>query len=303
MATTHSALPSPLPPYPALSRLRETSPLERNASTSSSRSTTTVSSTTSSLVAVEMRPAPKETRTAATATVIAGPSKSGSSSASNSSSDLPAAIRPSSAGGRGGYHPSPPEGIYGGRGFQRNGPRVSASPSPSLRGITTSSSAPTHRLPAIITDDGSPIAPRPTSSYVPGSGISPTTPRAGRFLPRRQSSDIADEDSSSGLQASAGNIRSLASPYASKSRSSSTGGSIYGERRDERRQSVASARSAASAATTGTVTSSSGGGTRARETTADYVFGEELGRGSYSTVRVPLLVNIDDPGCSCYSIT
>lgn len=337
--------------HPALVRLREREGagpgvLERNASTSSSRSTTTTSSTTSSLVAVPIRPPPKETSTATTgaeqkgerAASAAGAyagygygqtnrGSGGSGGSGQGWTGQGYAAEPEGMDGTtSGYYTPQPEAFYGGRGFQRNGPRsgstassISAAtgygvpPSLSLPGRSRAGSRangvgveqlggspisaqrpipPALSLPAIVTVS----ADTPRSSSVPvharDASLSPTTPKASRFA---ESDDGAGEEgrlrpgSSGGPGTSPSSslrMRHRQTPIAAsptdrdKARTMSIGAGSSQAERDasrerERRQSMASAKSAAS----------SSGAQRVRETTADYVFGEELGRGSYSTVR------------------
>lgn len=286
MATTlHTPLPTPpqssppTPPsaYPAFPRLPPgSSPsISRNDSTSSSRSTATVSSTTSSLVAAPMRPPPIETSTAATPSAQL-PSRP--SSVQPSETSEPGSSRRGSGGAI--YHSPTPQGIYGGRGFMRNGPRSRQGTLP---------------LPAIVTSNTDSLPSRASSTplpahappYVPtGLGLSPTTPRASRFAdpdeldgngPVRVTIS-ADSQTDYGYGSGSGpsspiSSRGMPSPTVDrKGRTLSVGA---GQGRDssrdrERRQSQTSAKSTSSG--------------RVRESPRDYVFGEELGRGSYSTV-------------------
>lgn len=308
MATAlHSPLPSnpSTPPTPssafpaALARLRENA-LERNASTSSSRSTQTTSSTTSSLEAVPIRPPPAKTSTAATShsqfpsrpSSASGVSNAGGGGAGGGGalgfggSISTHGLGYSGGGGASGsttpygspeYHS--PSAIYGGRNFQRNGPRMGGV------GANRQGSIP---LPSIITSDTPTRAasvPLPDPSL--GPGRSPTTPRAGRFLdpdelevggsgsslrPHRMSGSTIGGGGSPNLNLRGSFPSSPTAEYGSgyanmKGRALSAGTRDHSR---ERRQSVASARS-------------SGSG-RAKESPSDYIFGEELGRGSYSTV-------------------
>ncbi|RSH92758.1 pkb-activating kinase-like protein [Saitozyma podzolica] len=257
MATTlHTPLPTPpqssppTPPsaYPAFPRLPPgSSPsISRNDSTSSSRSTATLPSRPSSVQPSE-------------------PSEPGSSRRGS---------------GEAIYHSPTPQGIYGGRGFMRNGPRSRQGTLP---------------LPAIVTSNTDSLPSRASSTplpahaptYVPtGLGLSPTTPRASRFAdpdeldgngPVRVTIS-ADSQTDYGYGSGSGpsspiSSRGMPSPTVDrKGRTLSVGA---GQGRDasrdrERRQSQTSAKSTSSG--------------RVRETPRDYVFGEELGRGSYSTV-------------------
>jgi 3-phosphoinositide dependent protein kinase-1 len=143
----------------------------------------------------------------------------------------------------------------------------------------------TAMLPAIITSDApmrSSSVPLPEHGYGGqgyGSGqnqpqlglqLSPTTPRQSRFL------DAADTDGGGSLRpghrppGSVGGSPNLRGSVPSSPIEMKARGLSAGEKSRERRQSSNSARSTGSA--------------RPRETASDYVFGEELGRGSYSTV-------------------
>lgn len=224
-----------------------------------------------------MRPPPEKTRTAATPSSqlpsrpssAAGPAAAshlelsgiGNAGPSGSGSDATRAY-----GNNGDYHS--PSAVYGGRNFQRNGPRMGGGRH--ATGV----------LPAIVTSDApmrSSSVPLPDNGPMGmgmGMSLSPTTPRQSRFY------DTNDVDSSgSSLRprtagpgsGSVGGITNLrgsvpASPTEMKSR----GLSVGQEKSRERRQSGNSARSA--------------GSSRPRESPSDYTFGEELGRGSYSTV-------------------
>lgn len=284
---------SAMPVFPRLP-----APISRNASTSSSCSTTTTSST-SSLVAAPIRPPPPETRTAATNDAQFS-SRPGSSGRGTGLGDAGGGYASSGSAGysamsSSGYHSpvpggsyvSAPRGMYGGsssaRGGMRNGPR-------SRQG--------TLALPSIITTpdlipsraSSVPLPIDPTSER---RHLSPTTPRASRFA---ESEDEAQPRSQQSGGSSSGNRRSSrvssqgtaepTSPLAASSNRSSAGsamterkgrtlsvGADHGRSASadrDRRQSMASNRSAATG--------------RVRESPKDYIFGEELGRGSYSTV-------------------
>jgi 3-phosphoinositide dependent protein kinase-1 len=155
-------------------------------------------------------------------------------------------------------------------------------------------------LPAIVTSDPDFLPSRasstPLPAHAPHIGLSPTTPRASHFADpdeldgqgpfRVTISSDAPHDLGHGNGNGNGNSYGYgsgsSSPRSSKGLPSPTidrkGRTLSvgaGQGRDasrdrERRQSQASAKSAASG--------------RVRETPRDYVFGEELGRGSYSTV-------------------
>ena len=269
---------SPSSPHPSV---------QRNASTSSSRSNTT-SSSTSSLLAAPIRPPPIETRTAATTTPVNLPSRPSSTDTSFAS--------PANGHGNGfaygnghggsGYNSDaePPVGHYGGRGFSRNGPR-------------TARQATTPLPPAIVTYPHQPLRGEtygggPTVPYPP---LSPTTPRA------LHSSWFANEDLRPDTPEQRGPVTVTVSlddvtpPMAGPSRGRSGIGStpaspiaraqrnlsVDGRRPStadgtmtdrERRQSVASQGSASG---------------QRKHSLRDYVLGEELGRGSYSTVSPP----------------
>ncbi|ORY28598.1 hypothetical protein BCR39DRAFT_534303 [Naematelia encephala] len=269
---TPSASAPPTPPYPPFPRLPHASSsgpsISRNASTSSSRSNTTTSSTTSSLVAAPMIPADPKTRTAATT-----PSRPGSA-------DISASEGTGGTGaGRG--DSSHPGILYRGGGFMRNGPRAGRQPiSP--------------RVPAINTING-----RTSTSLSPSRNpsMSPTTPRALR-------SPLVDAEEDDDTLGSPGPIRVTVSmdpmddrttppsPLVPRGRMSMPNSPLMSsrqlkakerplsagaDRRDidaqrERRQSQVSVQSSSSASA------------RRPTTKKDWVFGEEIGQGSYSTV-------------------
>lgn len=342
MATTYSPLPSPAPPTPptpssaiypsTLSRLRETT-LDRSASSSSSRSTTTTSST-SSLVAAPIRPPPIETSTASTSSAQL-PSRSQStdpySSQHRGSYDSGGYGNNQGESSRTGSGPPyhSPGAIYGGRGFQRNGPRIALdrsaniTPIPPLiisndlyNGPIRSSSVPlpVSTTPSRIPPQSSAMTASSSASsradsvyqdefqiYAQSAGLSPTTPRASRFPNPdeidAQLSSPTNNTTKPNLMVSTVNGSNSPRRTRDSFPSSPTtigGGDRFKQRalssstargdgsRDlsrERRQSVNSSRSAVS---------SSG---RVRENPSDYVFGEELGRGSYSTVSTLLLLS------------
>ncbi|BEI87169.1 hypothetical protein CcaverHIS002_0705150 [Cutaneotrichosporon cavernicola] len=243
--------PTPPSGLPAFARVTSASLLQRNASTSSSISTTT-SESSSSLVAVPIRPPPIQTRTAAT----------------------PEAQLPSDAGAD--YSEPEPAGMYGGRGFARNGPRMARQATDPPRSIGTSG----RQTPSIITCNTgrSPSVPR---------NLSPTTPRATRLplpesmmtgaphSPQALRVTVADDDGPGTparpqhTSSSPGTPTTLRGIPKSRNQSMDSSHAALSER--ERRQSQLSTQSSGSAASR-------------RPSRRDYIFGDELGRGSYSTV-------------------
>ncbi|WRT65952.1 uncharacterized protein IL334_002903 [Kwoniella shivajii] len=303
MATTIRPSPVPTPPtsspptpptnYPTFPRLSSPS-INRNASTSSSRSTATTSST-SSVQAAPMRPPPIETSTAATT-----PSQLPSRPVSRADDDH-------SDASRRGYGGSGPElGSVGGRGWGRNGPRSGRMTPQHI--ITTPSHSPSPIL-------NSSTSTRPTTS---GSMItvSPTTPRGLRFPvdqdptspgPLRVTISLDPMDTlnhdhhqsnsppsnpSSPVRGREGHLTAPSSPtIVTRSQALMDGkqrtlsvdagpswtngrrsGSIDRDRERERRQSQISNHS------------HSGSGQIKKPSIRDFVLGEELGQGSYSTV-------------------
>jgi len=251
MATALSSPSNPsTPPYPQFPRLPHDSSfpsIQRNASTSSSRSTTTTSST-SSLAAAPMRPPPSETRTAATS-----PSQMGNDGQMPAQSgDIPG---------------------YNGRAM-RNGPRSDMARHGTLP-IHTSSPGPTSPLAL----SSSPLQGRSTTLPVPQH--SPTTPRApespwsGNYgvtspenPPRVTITTSGPSSPSSPRGRGFASIPS--SPIQNKLRTLSVSGKSERDLERERRMSQASNGSSSGAK---------------RPSAKDWVFGEEIGRGSYSTVR------------------
>lgn len=250
MASATSTPPTPPTSLPAFARITSASVLQRNASSSSSRSTTT-SESSSSLVAVPIRPPPIQTRTAATPE--AQPLSDSASGYASVDSE--------------------PGGIYGGRGFMRNGPRMA-------RGATPVSTIATpHSL--IIPNDRSPSLP-------PNLSMSPTTPKAHRMpLPREYPNQptspapirvtiAADDSVYPGGQPSPSNPTT---PTHRKPRSVSDLDSARLESRERRHSQVS--------------THSNGSAASRRPSVVDFNMGEELGRGSYSTVRRRMLDSTD----------
>lgn len=272
--------PTQYPQFPRLPHASSSSPsIQRNASTSSSHSTTTTSST-SSLVAVPMRPPPIETRTAATTPI--NPSgdeekKAGSRAGSGSESTRPDRF----------YHS--PQPTYGGRGFMRNGPRSnmarqSTSPVPPIQ-----TSSPDPNNPLYLAS--SPLKGKSTTLPLPLQ-LSPTTPRAQQapWASQRNSEEPEGRSpevppmvyvtesgpSSPSSPRGRGGLASVpSSPRAqmNKPRTLSVGVKAERDAERERRMSQASNGSAT--------------GTR-KPSVKDWIFGEELGRGSYSTVSHPI---------------
>lgn len=266
----------PTPPYPSFPRLPSSasSPsITRNASTCSSAST---SSTTSSLVAAPIRPPPIETRTAAT-TPAQLPSRPGSAdqTAQNHASQSP--LR----------HQIP----IGHRAPIRNGPRSRSTVPRPPAAISSSSPSPQDV-------QGTPER-RQTA---PGEDVSPTTPRApkwvapgsiegGRKTPRvtvstdqtyiRMDDDTIMMSPKPVRGRATGQWSTPSSPVddrspRNKQRTLSVDGRPHtaGDERRERRISQASAGSSTST------------GTR-KPSLRDFILGDELGRGSYSTVSWP----------------
>ncbi|WWC68385.1 uncharacterized protein I206_102310 [Kwoniella pini CBS 10737] len=275
-----SSPPTPPTNYPTFPRLSSPS-INRNASTSSSRSTATTSST-SSLQAAPMRPPPIETSTAAT-------SRSQLPSRAESGSECDAGTSSSRTYG------GPELGSVGGRGWGRNGPRSGrATP----QHIITS---PSHSPPS-------------ARDSTPGpSGLSPTTPRAPRYTTQQDPHspgplrvtisldpmDTLDHDHRSNTPPShptspvrgrGGHLTAPSSPTDPPRAPALVGGkprtlsvdagpnwpharrSGSAERDRERRQSQISTHS------------HSGSGQLKKPSIRDFVLGEELGQGSYSTV-------------------
>ena len=324
---TPSTSAPPTPPYPTFPRLPSTGPsISRNASTSSSRSTTTVSSTTSSLVAAPIRPPPIETRTAATtpAQLPSRPtstdptcSNSRNNSGGTSAQQYAGQVGYSSPAGGGG-------GMFGGRGFMRNGPRSRTSTLPTTPSIITSTS-PSPAPAGSGFASGSDTRGTPERSHTaPVSEMSPTTPRAqrwpspemvheGRSMPLRVTVSMDPvKDSSSTMFTSPlahprpvrgreGQWSTPSSPIEHRSprksqRTLSVDGVRDGDGRDRERERGQSQASASS--------SNSAGGLK-RPSIRDFVLGEELGRGSYSTVSCIYPIEVTnhayrDPGGPSY---
>ena len=261
---TPSSSSPPTPPYPAFPRLPSSTSqsISRNASTSSSRST---ASSSSSLVAVPIRPPPIETRTAAT-TPQQLPSR-------------PTSADPEVASPLRGKYTSPRIGA--GRGIYRNGPRARHPDTPPI--ITSPLvggmvSRHRERPNTAPNPEMSPTTPRGNRWRAPDSETMPTSPTPAPIRVT-VSMDMTDSGPSSPVpQYPRGRhgMRSIpSSPVGyreerAKARTLSADRDMTGER--ERRQSQASAHSSHS------------GGQR-KPSLRDFVLGEELGRGSYSTVR------------------
>ncbi|WWC60568.1 uncharacterized protein I303_103142 [Kwoniella dejecticola CBS 10117] len=277
-----SSPPTPPTNYPTFPRLSSPS-INRNASTSSSRSTATTSST-SSLQAAPMRPPPIETSTATT-------SRSQLPSRAESGTESDVGHTPAGARRYGG----PELGSVGGRGWGRNGPRSGrATP----QHIITS---PSHSPPSVR---DTPLAP---------SGLSPTTPRAPRYptqqdptspgplrvtisldpmdtLNQETRSNTPPSHASSPVRGREGHLTAPSSPADPPRAPGLVGGkqrtlsvdagpnwphmrrSGSAERDRERRQSQVSTHSHTSS------------GQLKKPSIRDFVLGEELGQGSYSTV-------------------
>lgn len=254
---TPSSTSSPHPPFPRLPS-GSLPNITRNASTSSSCSTATTSSSSSSLVAAPIRPPPIETRTAAT-----------------NSAQLPP--RPSSAD----PHSPRPGRPYNPRGISRNGPR-SRNTTPYTPPIRTGAVAPTITTPE-------------RASTAPPDNISPTTPRAPRWIPDEEgraprvmiSSETAETadiiPSSSGYttrqprgRAGGGQWSSPSSPIDQMSPPQYKPRTLSVDGREEVRERRTS--QASSASTSGMAKDTK------KPSLNDFVVGEELGRGSYSTV-------------------
>lgn len=254
-ASPASTPPTPPTGLPAFARVTSASLLQRNASTSSSVSTAT-SESSSSLVAVPIRPPPIQTRTAAT----------------------PEAQLPSDVAAD--YSEPEPAGMYGGRGFARNGPRMARQATEPPRTFGPSG----RQTPSIITTDVG------RSPSLPPS-LSPTTPRAPRLplpdsmmgpvSPQQLRVTVADDDipgTPSRAQVPHSNPGTPTTLRArAKSRNQSMDSNHVGISERERRQSQLSTQSNGSAASK-------------RPSLRDYILGEELGRGSYSTVRFSLVM-------------
>ncbi|OCF43220.1 AGC/PDK1 protein kinase [Kwoniella heveanensis CBS 569] len=288
-----SSPPTPPTNYPTFPRLSSPS-IQRNASTSSSRSTTTVSST-SSLQAAPMRPPPIETSTAAT-------SRSQLPSRAESETESERNLASSAY--------SPDRGTIGGRNWGRNGPRSgrmgittpSRSPPPILNtaqnhrpstsGSTATTSPTTPRQPRhLLVEDPSSVSPqgplRVTISMDPMDHMNhdhrsvsppsdPSSPITARgreghltapsspTVPPRAPALMGNKQRT--LSVDGGNHRPVANGRRSGSMDRQT------ERERERRQSQVSNHS------------HSGSGQIKKPSIRDFVLGEELGQGSYSTV-------------------
>ncbi|KAK6907621.1 AGC/PDK1 protein kinase [Kwoniella mangroviensis CBS 8886] len=286
-----SSPPTPPTNYPTFPRLSSPS-INRNASTSSSRSTATTSST-SSVQAAPMRPPPIETSTAAT-------SRSQLPSRAESGTESDAGY--SARRGYGG----PELGSVGGRGWGRNGPR-SGRMTPSHI-ITT----PSHSPPNTNTSNAHCNRPSTSDS---AATVSPSTPRAPRYHGNSQDPtspgplkvtisldpmDTVDHDhhsntppshASSPIRGREGHLTAPSSPTDPSRSPAFVGGkqrtlsvdagpswahpgkrSGSADRERERRQSQVSTHS------------HSGSGQIKKPSIRDFVLGEELGQGSYSTV-------------------
>jgi len=253
-AVSSSSNPS-TPPYPQFPRLPHASSgspsIQRNASTSSSHSTTTTSST-SSLAAAPMIPPPSETRTAATS-----PSQMGNDGTMPAHGDAK---------------------FSGGRGAIRNGPRCDMARHGTLP-IPTNSPVAAPMSPLSL--QSSPLHGKSTTAPLP---YSPTTPRApdAPWSTKRDSSlenpprvTITTSDPSSSTSPASPRGRGLgidpSSPVQNKLRTLSVSGKSERDLERERRMSQAS--------------NGSSSGNR-KPSAKDWVFGEEIGRGSYSTVSL-----------------
>ena len=244
----------PYPQFPRLPHVSSASPsIQRNASTSSSRSTTTTSST-SSLAAAPMRPPPSETRTAATS--------------------------PSQAGNDG-TMPAHDEGNFsGGRAAIRNGPRSDMARHGTLP-LSLHSPVPGPTSPLAL--QSSPLHGKSTTLPLSYSPTTPRAPDAPWSVNRDNSLDnpprvtiTASVPSSPSSPRGRGTL-SPSSPIQNKNRTLSVSGKSERDLERERRMSQAS------------IGSSSG---VKKPSVKDWVFGEEIGRGSYSTVC--LLVTMRD---------
>lgn len=271
--------PTNYPQFPRLPHASSSSPsIQRNASTSSSRSTTTTSST-SSVMAAPMRPPPAETRTAATTPIQAGEEagdSAGSRAGSGSESRRP---------DQNYYHSPQPK--YGGRGFMRNGPRT---------GMARNGTSPIPPIQTSSPDPSSPLAHHSSplkgkSTTMPLPQLSPTTPRAPHAGWASQQQTDEPESSSrspddppmvfvteSGPSSPAsprgrGGLHSLpSSPRMSNTNKPRTlSVDARSERDAERERRMSQVSTASSAASR-------------KPSARDWIFGEELGRGSYSTV-------------------
>ncbi|KAK8865634.1 hypothetical protein IAR55_000779 [Kwoniella newhampshirensis] len=295
-----SAPPTPPNNYPTFPRLSSPS-IQRNASTSSSRSTTTVSST-SSVQAAPMRPPPIETSTASTSQ-----SQIPSRAQSDNEADIQSPPRTTAK-----YDGPTLSGSGGRGGWGRNGPRAGTSgrmmSPPAI--ITSPAASP----PSIIHSFTSNRA-RPSTAGTITTGTSPTTPRAPRSFGSQQDSsspvstplrvtismDPMDNLShehhpngasfslaagpSSPVRGRPGTLTTPSSPTMSmapglqnKPRTLSVdAGPHWSDRRSmsaerERRQSQVSTHSHTSSSQ------------YRKPSIKDFVLGEELGQGSYSTV-------------------
>lgn len=256
-----STPPTPPTSLPAFSRLASATLLQRNASTSSSRSTTTTEST-SSLVAVPIRPPPIQTRTAATPDAQLATSDTLEDYGSSEPERVP---------------------VYGGRGFMHNGPRMARQ--------AGQSSSP----PSIVTTS-SPEAGR--SSSLPShqqAGYSPTTPRASR-LPLPYDA-VPVPTSPNQLRVTMDNdddeLVSPAPPFrkdaSNSSPSSPTAYRSHGKARALSADDMATPTAGDRERRASGVSTHSNGSAQKKPSLRDYILGEELGRGSYSTVSWGLL--------------
>ncbi|WVF70948.1 hypothetical protein IAT40_005743 [Kwoniella sp. CBS 6097] len=302
MATTIRPSPVPTPPasspptpptnYPSFPRLSSPS-IQRNASTSSSRSTTTVSST-SSVQAAPMRPPPIETSTAAT-----------------SRSQLPSRAESETESERNWAY-SPERSTIGGRNWGRNGPRSgrmgitspSRSPPPILNTVGVTSHRPSTSVSTATASPTTPRQPRHPLIDDPSS-VSPQGPLRVTISmdpmdnlnhDHRSVSPPSDPTSPITSRGREGHLTAPSSPtapprapalYGNKQRTLSVDGGNHrpigngrrsgsvdrqSERDRERRQSQVSNHS------------HSGSGQIKKPSIRDFVLGEELGQGSYSTV-------------------
>jgi len=259
----------PTPPYPAFPRLQSgastsSSPsITRNASTSSSCST---ASTSSSLIAAPIRPPPIETRTAATSPI-----------------QLPSSAE---------LH-SPRAGKAGpssNRGLLFNGPRSrSTVPFP----------------PTAFGVGGRDTTPeRSSTAPIPDANGSPTTPKAPRWVPPEEAMLVngAGERTGPGQTGSAQKgPRVTVSMEPVEARAQSAGGNARGrdgkwstpsspvDRKSPRGKlrtlSVDGRGEETRERRTSQVSAASSSGQPKKLSLKDFVLGEELGRGSYSTVR------------------
>ncbi|TXT04937.1 hypothetical protein VHUM_04020 [Vanrija humicola] len=250
-----STPPTPPTSLPAFSRLASATLLQRNASTSSSRSTTTTEST-SSLVAVPMRPPPIQTRTAATSDAQLPTSDTIEDYGSNEPERLP---------------------VYGGRGFMHNGPRMARQ--------AGQSSSP----PSIVTTSSPEAAARSSSLPPHQAGYSPTTPRASRLpLPYDH---VPVPTSPNQLQVSMDDDDDLGRPAppfrnhsSNSSPSSPTAYRSHGKTRALSADDMGAPAAGDRERRASGVSTHSNGSAQKKPSLRDYILGEELGRGSYSTV-------------------